>query len=53
MVRKHFFHRLIFEWKSDEMRKDLCDYQGKEFQARKTKIENFESGMFLVFSRID
>ena len=53
MVKKRLFHRLIFERKSDEMKKDLCDYQGKEFQAGKTKSENFVAGMFLVFSRIN
>lgn len=53
LVKKHLFHKLTFEQRSDKMRKDLCGSQQKEFQAMGTKIETFKAAMCLVFYRID
>ena len=53
LIRKCLCHNLTFEQKSDEVKKDLCEYQGRESQEEGTKFENFKAGTFQVYSRVD
>ena len=53
LIRKYLCHKLTSEQKFDEVKKDRCEYQGREFQEERTKIENFKSGTFQVYSRVD
>ena len=53
LIRKCLCHKLNFEQKSDEVKKDLCEYQGREFQEEGTKIDHFKAGTFQVYSRVD
>ena len=53
LIRKCLCHKLKFEQKSDEVKKDLCEYQGREFQEEGTTIDHFKAGTFQVYSRVD